>query len=209
MKTTRLTTRMIAIVAVALFIWVSTPTMAQSGTEVLLLPYKGDRVVLKISNPEQDEPLALTIKDAEGSILFQEQIEEEKFEQVFDFSVAGKGAYIFDLNHGGDLVRSTLSVDENGLITGNFADTGGSAYAFSKDIRTSDNKLMVRFKNKLEESMTLKIYDSKDDTLLYEEEGISAAEFAKSYDFSKLKKGVYSISLSGNTYSYYYDVDLR
>ena len=198
-----------AIVAVTLVTWVSAPVMAQDAAEVSLLPYKGNRAVLKISNPGQEDTFSLTIKNATGEVLFQEKITAATFEKVFDFSVAGNGEYVFDLNHAGDLIRNVVKVSEEGIAMEGLGEEQASHYAFSKDITKTDNGMLVKFQNQLEEPMTLKIFDAEEGTLLYQETDIQSTDFVKSYDFSQLKKGMYSMSITGDSYSYYYDLDLR
>lgn len=184
----------LAVAITALFMLESTVVFSQSNISLSVFPSNRHIAKLKIDDISQEENLSVRVKNSKGDILFNETSNGSEYLQWLDFSKLKNDTYTVDIAHAKGISRKVLVHGAAGLSV----EDGTFFFHNSVEYKEEDKKLLVKFNNSLNESVTVRITDSEGNILL-EQSGIKSESYAALFNLSKLTTGTYNMSLtSGN-----------
>lgn len=157
------------------------------------------KALITITNLAEDQRAVLRIKNKRGDVLHREVInQKEVYARRYDFSKLPNGEYTVE-------VRTS-----EGVIKEAFALKSGKANPlyFKPAIQLEPDLIKVAFMNRISSPVSLKLYDHSG-RVLYEESVPSQGKFAKSLDTSRLRAGLYSLSILGDNYVYSKSIQVK
>lgn len=186
-----------AIVITTLIMLQSMAALAQP--HINLTHYKPGTTIASISIDilPEEEPVAVTVRDAKGLILYKDQTKTAHYTRLIDFGQIGNGQYYVDVTYPEGVIRKVVVMEQKNLQVKN-----ESYYLHNSLNRLQDNdkKMMVRLNKNLNETVTVRITDSEGH-VLHEKSGIKANNYTALFDLSKLTSGVYNMQLISNNFS--------
>lgn len=183
----------------ALLLLQSMFVFGQSTVNLRLYKPGTEIAVLHIDSLMKEEPVTVTVKDEQGVILFTDKSNASEYMKLIDFSKINSGKYYIDVANPAKVIRKVVSKETGGLSI----DTGSNyLYIYNNlgKLQEDNRKLLVKFNNKLDEAVTLRITDSEGN-VLHEEAGIKSANYATLFNLSKLTSGVYNMSVSSGSFT--------
>ncbi|WKN45723.1 hypothetical protein [Tunicatimonas pelagia] len=177
--------------------------VAASGTDTKIsvrsLENESKKALIRVASVGSSEQATLRIKDENGRTLYRETLNgEDAYMKKYDFSRLPSGEYVVEVRTANGTTKEAFSLNEG----------AAQAVYFKPAIKVEPQKVSVVFKNQINSSVSLKLFD-QDGRVLYEERVASQEKFAKGLDLSKLNRGQYSLAILGNNYVYTKSIDLK
>lgn len=150
------------------------------------------KAVIRITSLSAKQPVVLRIKDKKGSVLHKKAIKQsEDYTKKYDFSDLPGGEYIVELS------------TRDGVISKSFVLTDGHTNPkyFKPVVQVAPGMIKVAFVNRISSPVSLKLYDQAG-RMIYEERVLSQAIFSKGFNVSRIKAGLYSLTILGDHYVY-------
>lgn len=186
----------LAVAITALLMLESLVVFSQSNISLKVFEQNKHIAKLKIDSISQEKPLAVTIKNSVGDILFKEKSDGSKYLQYLDFSKLKEDTYTVDIAHEKGISRKVLVKGATGMSV----NEGTSFFYNSVEYKETDRKLLVTFNNDLKEAVTVRITDNFGN-ILVEQNGIRSEKYATLFNLSKLSKGTYNMSLTSGEFT--------
>ena len=175
----------------------SVMAFSQSNIKIGLYKPGTEIAELKVDNLKKEDQLSVAVKDAQGNTLFTDHTANAvKYVKRLDFAKISNGVYSVDIIQPKGLIRKVVVKDESGI---SFKE---ETYVFHNYIKYQDDdkKLLVKFNNGLNESVSIRIID-KEGHILHEETGIRTANYAAVFNLSQLAKGSYKMSVTSGDFT--------
>ena len=187
-----------ALAAIALLASGFTATANESEREISLTTEKQKAVVLQMNNI--DEGTQISLKDADGKILFKDEAATNKYGKVFNLGQLEEGQLYLEIENKGKLEVMSIEVTETSAIMSSQAEL-----VIEKPVvKIADGTMKVYFGDS-EAVSSMKIYDSLGDETF--EDQIGSAKM-KRYDISKLAGGKYEIQFTAKGRNFYHTISL-
>ncbi|WP_161622722.1 T9SS type A sorting domain-containing protein [Cesiribacter andamanensis] len=171
---------------------------AQAQTSLQVELYKPGAAIarIQVAGAPSAEPMTIRVKSAEGYTLYKDKSTAERYVKLINFENLAKGTYLVDLEQGQGVSRKVVVKDDAGLTI----QDGGSYFHNSITFQDADKKLLVRFSNKLDQQVTIRIVD-RQGNIVHEESNIKANAYANKFNLAGLQHGTYKVSLISGSYS--------
>lgn len=189
-------TKTLFLVVLATFL--ASATFATKLPSMNIVPVKAEKAILEIANGETAH-FELTVVNSNNEILYYKKSETpvENYKTVFDFSRLDNDCYHVSLTVG------NWTLDRQLTVKGNRIEVGGEVRLAAPVFSYNDNQLNVSFLNMGQKNVFLNIYK--------EGEHVTGRKLGddiclqKSFDLSKLDKGLYHVVINDKfkEYSYY------
>ncbi len=156
-----------------------------------------DAKVLNITLTEITKNEVLSIKDTNGVILYTVKLQETKsFNKKFDFNTLPNGVYFLESKQLKEITVTPLILNED---KASFLFNTTKTFT-APTLKVDESIVRVFLKNFDKHPVNISIYDSKGIEIVSE----SNKELVvyKDYDFSKLEKGNYTVSVSHGDYTF-------
>ena len=190
MKNLKNLSRKVAVAAIALFMVPSFSALAQSNIHLGLYKDNTSIAEIEIENLSQEQPVSIALRNAAGTVLFSDNSSASHYVKMLDFAKLNDGQYALDISRPKGVVRKMIVKKGESIVINNETLVFHNYIKFQDE----DKKLLVKFNNTLDESVTLRIMDNEGN-ILHEETGIKANTYATLFNLSKLSKGAYNMSL--------------
>ncbi|WP_417887862.1 hypothetical protein [Zunongwangia sp.] len=149
---------------------------------------KENRLVVELANSQKGAELVLA--DIHGEVLFKDHLKSSSYKKALDLNEIPRGTYFLSVEKEGSILTTVISKSNRGVMINDEA----SKIFFKPFFKTVDgNKVMVSFTNPKSQEVNFKVYDR---------EGTEVASSVntdlvvkKTFDFSKVPGGEYTISL--------------
>lgn len=189
-------TKVLLLTVLATFL--ASATFATKLPSMNIVPVKAEKTILEIENGEASH-FELTVVNSNNEILYYKKSETpvENYKTVFDFSNLDNDCYHVSLSVGNWTLGRQLTVKGNRIEVGNEVRFAAPVFSYN------DNQLDVSFLNMGQKNVFLNIYK--------EGEHVAGRKLGneiclqKSFDLSKLDKGLYEVTINDKfkEYSYY------
>lgn len=194
MKNLNLGTLKLAVIVTTLLMTQSLVAFSQSIINLELQNPALAVAKVRIDRISALKPAIISIKDANGQVLFTEKSKTSQYGKKLDFSKLSNGTYFLDLEEPYGVNRKVLVKTEQGLSLkeGNFYIQNSIRF------KDADKKVVVNIDNTLNQPVTIRITDANGN-VLHEVNNIVTDNYNSSFNLSSLMRGTYQISLmSGN-----------
>jgi len=173
-------------------------TFATNLPSMSIVPVKAEKTILTFENSKLAH-FELTIANSENEILYYKKSESpvENYKTVFDFSNLDNDTYHVSLTAG------SWTIDREMTVKGNRIEVGEEVRLAAPVFSYNENLLSVSFLNMGQKNVFLNIY-KEGDHVSGKKLGNEVC-IQKSFDFSKLDKGIYEVVINDRykNYSYY------
>ena len=173
-------------------------TFATNLPSMSIVPVKAEKTILTFENSKLAH-FELTISNSENEILYYKKSESpvENYKTVFDFSNLDNDTYHVSLTAG------SWTIDREMTVKGNRIEVGEEVRLAAPVFSYNENLLSVSFLNMGQKNVFLNIY-KEGDHVSGKKLGNEVC-IQKSFDFSKLDKGIYEVVINDRykNYSYY------
>ena len=187
-----------ALAAIALLASGFTAKANESEREISLTTEKQKAVVLQMNNI--DEGTQISLKDADGKILFKDEAATDKYGKVFNLRQLEEGQLYLEIENEGKLEVMSIEVTETSATMSNQAEL-----VIEKPVvKIADGTMKVYF-GENETVCGMKIYDNLGSVAFKDQ--IGSAQM-KRYDISKLAGGKYEIQFTAKGRKFYHTVSL-
>lgn len=186
----------LAIVVTALLMLQGFAALSQSHIELDVHNVEKETARLQIKSASKGAQVRVTLKDANGMVLYTDQSKEAQYQKLISFSKLDNGLYYIDLEQSRGVTRKVVRKAASGI---SIEDTD---LYFLNAIRftDADKKLFIRFNSNFAKAVTIRIMDQSGN-ILHEENGIDGDHYMSKFNLSKLQHGNYRISLISDVYS--------
>ncbi len=182
------------IVAVTALMFQSLMAFSQSNINLSLYKAGKEIALLSIDSLNKKEPVSVTVSDEEGVVLFTDQSTATAYAKMIDFGKIKSGKYFIDINQPAMAVRKVVIKDESGLT---IQKDDFYLSNFISKVSKEDKKMILKVNSNLDKDVTFIIKDSQGN-ILHEQAGIKPSDYAALLNMSKLKSGVYNMTLMSN-----------
>lgn len=195
MNSSKAKTPKLAVIVTALLMLQSIAAISQTNVQLDLYKPGTEVAKLKFESTNANEPVLISVKDADGNILFSERSKADQYKKLISFTKLSKGTYFIDMEQSKGIVRKVVVKNENGLAI----EKENFYFRNLITLKEDDRKLLVKFNSNLNQPVTIRIMDN-DGHILHEMSDIKANNHTSLYNLSMLLHGTYNISLVSGDY---------
>lgn len=186
----------LAIVVTALFMLQGFVALSQSHIQLDVNKAEKETARLQIKAISPQAVVRVTLKDANGVVLFADKSRGAEYQKLISFSKLDNGLYYIDLEQSRGVTRKVVRKEATGISIED------ADFYFLNAIRFTDEdkKLFIRFNSNIPQAVTIRIMDQSGN-VLHEENGIDGDHYMSKFNLSNLQHGNYQISLISDVYS--------